>query len=98
VVTTILDKGVKPLSVRNGFLRFFTQTGQIQGQHLASHAFLSTYRAENGKIEDHYKYFLKNYALNNFTNCLVAATKINNPGIFDLLGRRSLEFINLNIA
>jgi len=31
IVTTILDKGLKPLILNNGYLSYFSATGQISG-------------------------------------------------------------------
>jgi hypothetical protein len=43
-VTTILDKGLKALSIVNGFLKCYTPAGTVQSQYLASHSYLNSYK------------------------------------------------------
>ncbi|KRX03337.1 hypothetical protein PPERSA_05695 [Pseudocohnilembus persalinus] len=97
-VFTILDKGVKPLSMINGFLKCFTPSGSIQGQYLTSHSYLADYKWEEDTKEGHYRYYLQNLCLNQYSNSLFAATQMDNLKLYDALGRKALENVELDVA
>ncbi len=97
-MVTILDRGSKPLSLVNGFLKVFTSTGTIQGQNLTSHSYLGSYKMAEDNKEGHFRYFLQNLSLNKFNNCLVASVYLDSPAIYESLGRRALAFVELDVA
>ena len=77
---------------------FLTPAGTVQGQYLASHSYLPLWKGKNDSPEGHFRYFLQNLSLNKFSNCLVAAGYLGENELFDILGRRCLEHLELDIA
>lgn len=98
ITQTILDKGVKPLSLSNGLLKFYTPAGSIQSQYLTTHSYLNNYKGREDKEEGHLRYLLQNLSLCKFNNCLKAAEVLHNAVVYDVLGKKSLEYVELDVA
>ena len=93
---TKIDKNV--LSLSGGCLYVFNQTGQVVMVGLASHAFLQNYRYDADSHEGHLRFFFQNISLKRFANCLVAAKLLEVDVIYDALGRKALENLDLEVA
>ena len=91
--STKVDKNI--LSLVGGSIYAMGQSGQIGVTVLTSHAFLSSYRYEEDSQEGHLRYFFQNISLRRFGNCLIAAKLIDVELIYDALGRKSLENLEL---
>ncbi|EAR82687.2 WD40 repeat protein (macronuclear) [Tetrahymena thermophila SB210] len=97
-VQTILDRGVKPLTLSNGLLKCFTPSGSINGQNLTSHSYLGSYKGRDDTDQGHYRFFLQNLQLHKYNNCLIAAQFLHNAVLYKELGRKALEFVDLDVA
>ena len=101
-ITTTLDKGCYPFYLSGGYLSYFIKsTKEIKGVILNSHYWLFNWR-ENGDSDDgHKKYFMQNYQLCRYWNCLKSAKLLNEKDqvdYFEKLGREALKNLNIDIA
>ncbi|EGR31945.1 WD repeat protein [Ichthyophthirius multifiliis] len=97
-VLTILERGIKPIALTNGYLKCFTANGTIAGQSLTSHSYLNNYKGAEDTEQGQYRYFLQNLQLHKYNNCLLAACILDNITLYNELGRRALEFVDLKVA
>lgn len=94
--STKVEKNI--LSLVAGSVYAIGGAGQVGMTGLASHAFLSSYRFEGDSQEGHLRYFFQNLSLKRFSNCLISAKLLDVELIYDALGRKALENLELEIA
>mmetsp|Transcript_39593 Transcript_39593/g.38130 ORF Transcript_39593/g.38130 Transcript_39593/m.38130 type:complete len:204 (+) Transcript_39593:3-614(+) len=72
-VITYVDKDLKPIILKGGFVYSHARTDGIRGQFLATHSYINSWRGDQESDEGHLRYFLQNLAIHRFTNCMDAA-------------------------
>lgn len=65
---------------------------------LTSHAFFANYSFENDSVEGHSRYFFSNLSLKRFSNCLVAAKHLKMNIYYEMLGKKSIENLDLETS
>lgn len=65
---------------------------------MASHSFLNSYKGIDDTQEGHFRYYLQNMALLRYANALIAAVNMKNVKLIDILGRKCLENMELDVA
>jgi WD repeat-containing protein 19 len=92
---TKVDKNLLTLSQGN----LFSMTGISVGYvALTSHAFLYNYTFDNDTFEGHTRFFFANLALKRFQQCLVAAKSVKSPQFYEILGRKAMEHLDLDVS
>lgn len=97
-IITLLDKDVKPLILSNGYLHCFTQMGNVQGQYLASHSYIPSWKGSEDSTEGNYRFFLQNLMLHRYSFCLESAEYLKENYLFEVLGRKCLQALEFNVA
>lgn len=72
-VITYIDKDLKPIIVKGGFVYSYARADGIRGQYLTTHSYLNSWRGENDSDEGNLRYFLQNLASHRFEECLDVA-------------------------
>jgi WD repeat-containing protein 19 len=72
-LVTFVDRDLKPLILKSGFVYSSSKQDGIRGQFLQTHTSLSQWRGPNDTEEGHLRYFLQNLALKKYDNCLESA-------------------------
>lgn len=67
---TYLDRDLKPLILKNGFVYSHAISDGITGQYLQTHSSISSWRGDQETDEGHLRYFLQSLALNKYQNCI----------------------------
>ena len=98
VCITHLDKKVRGISFSNGYLNCMAQNGSMYGQQLLTHNLQNTYKYEDETNENHYRYFLQSLMLNRFKQCLYPASKLKSDELYDVLGKKCLQTLDLETA
>lgn len=93
---TKVEKNV--LALVAGSIYFMSSGGTINLLGLSSHTFLENYKFENDSQEGHLRYFFQNLSLKRFSAALVAAKHLNYPNVYEGLGRKALENLDLDVA
>ena len=75
-----------------------TAAGQIQGQYIATHSYLPLWKGKSDSKEGNFRYFLQNLALKKFSNCLKSTEYLDEPSLYEILGRQCLEHLELDLA
>jgi hypothetical protein len=57
-VVTYLDKDLKPIILKGGFLYSHARTDGVRGQYLTTHSYQSSWRGNADSDEGHLRYFL----------------------------------------
>jgi len=57
-VITYIDKDLKPIILKGGFLFSHARTDGIRGQYLTTHHYINSWRGEHDNEEGHFRYFL----------------------------------------
>jgi hypothetical protein len=65
---------------------------------LVSHAFLNNYSFENDNLEGHTRYFFANLSLKRYPQCLIAAKFLRSNQFYEMLGRKAIENLDLDIS
>jgi WD repeat-containing protein 19 len=99
-VVTYVDRDLKPVILKNGFVYSHTKSDGIRGQYLQTHTSLNSWRAQNDSDEGHLRYFLQNLALQKYSNCIEVAKLClrHSVAFFECLGKQCLRFIELKFA
>jgi WD repeat-containing protein 19 len=96
---TMLEKGQKPLVLYKGIVFCHSESqGNIKGNFLSSHTYLSQWRGKNDTPEGHYKYFLQNLVLKRFKACYPVAERLGGIKIPEVLGKLALQNLDLEVA
>ena len=93
--STRIEKNALTLSLGN---IYFMSGNTTSYTPLTSHAFLLNYPFQDDNDEGHTRYFFANLALKRYQNCLVAAKFLRENPFFDVLGRKSMENLDLDIS
>jgi WD repeat-containing protein 19 len=90
-----VEKNVLTLSQGN----IFFMTGvTVSYLPLTSHAFLTNYSFENDNFEGHTRFFFANLSLKRFQQCLIAAKYLRAAPFYDILGKKALENLEIEIS
>lgn len=96
---TVIEKGNKPILLFNGILFCLNESqGNVKGNFLSSHTYLSQWRGRSDSPEGHYKYFLQNLILKRFQQCYLVAEKLAGVKIPEVLGNMALQNLDLEVA
>jgi len=57
-VVTFLDKDLKPIILKSGFVYSHARTDGVRGQYLTTHSYMTSWRGQNDTDEGHLRYFL----------------------------------------
>lgn len=57
-VITFLDKDLKPIILKGGFVYSHARTEGVRGQYLATHSYVNSWRGQSDSDEGHLRYFL----------------------------------------
>lgn len=96
-----LDSGCYPFYLYNGFLYYYAKnTKEIKGTFLLSHYWIYNWRDSNDTDDGHKKYFMQNYQLGRYWNCMRAISfiKTHQEEYYDCLGKESLKNLNIDVA
>lgn len=96
-----LDSGCYPFYLNNGFLYYYAKnTKEIKGTYLLSHYWIFNWRDSNDTDDGHKKYFMQNYQLGRYWNCMkaIACIKSRQEDYYDCLGKESLKNLNIDVA
>ena len=99
-VVTYIDKDLKPIILKGGFVYSYAKSDGIRGQFLTTHSYVSSWRAQNDTDEGHLRYFLQSLAAHRFNECMEVArtsTKFNQQ-FFEVIGKHCLRYVELEIA
>lgn len=77
---------------------FFMSGVAVSYLPLTSHAFFANYSFENDNLEGHTRYFFANLSLRRFQQCLVAAKFLRAAPFYDILGKKALENLEIEIS
>jgi WD repeat-containing protein 19 len=97
---TFVDRDLKPLILKGGFVYSHARSDGIRGQYLQTHSYLNSWRGPSDSDEGHLRYFLQNLALQKYSNC-VEVSKVSlkhSLAFFECLGKQCLKFIDLHYA
>lgn len=72
-VITYIDKDLKPIILKGGFVYSYARSDGIRGQYLTTHSYINSWRAQNDTDEGHLRYFLQNLAAHRFSDCMEVA-------------------------
>lgn len=72
-LVTYLDRDLKPLILKNGFVYSHAISEGITGQFLQTHSSINSWRGDQETDEGHLRYFLQCLALNKYQNCINVA-------------------------
>lgn len=72
-IVTYIDKDLKPIILKNGFVYSYARSNGIRGQYLATHSYVGQWRGQNDSDEGHLRYFLQCLASHRFGECIEAA-------------------------
>lgn len=72
-VVTYIDKDLKPIIMKNGFVYSYARSDGIRGQFLTTHSYIAQWRAQNDSDEGHLRYFLQCLSAHRFSECMEAA-------------------------
>ena len=99
-VVTQVDKDLKPIILKNGFVYSHARTEGVRGQYLSTHSTMQSWRGEHDSEESHVRYFLQNLAIHSFQNCLHAAqcSQKYSQQLYETLGKHCLKFVSLEHA
>jgi len=96
-----IDSGCYPFYLKDGFLYYYAKnTKEIKGTFLLSHYWIFNWRDSNDTDDGHKKYFMQNYQLGRYWNCLKAIAYIKNrqEDYYDCLGKETLKNLNIDVA
>ncbi len=96
-----LDTGCYPFYLNNGFLYYYAKNSkEIKGIFLLSHYWIFNWRDSSDTDDGHKKYFMQNYQLGRYWNCMKAISFIKNrqEDYYDCLGKESLKNLNIDVA
>jgi len=57
-VITYIDKDLKPIILKGGFVYSYSRSDGIRGQYLTTHSYINSWRAQSDSDEGHLRYFL----------------------------------------
>jgi hypothetical protein len=57
-VVTYIDKDLKPIILKGGFVYSYARSDGVRGQYLTTHSYVNSWRAQNDTDEGHLRYFL----------------------------------------
>jgi len=72
-VITYIDKDLKPIILKGGFVYSYARADGIRGQYLTTHSYINSWRASNDSDEGHLRYFLQNLACHRYAECMEVA-------------------------
>jgi WD repeat-containing protein 19 len=96
-----LDSGCYPFYLNNGYLSYYSKnTKEIKGNYLLSHYWIFNWRDSNDTDDGHKKYFMQNFQLGRYWNCMKAISHIKTrpEDYYDCLGKESLKKLEINVA
>lgn len=99
-VVTYIDKDLKPIILKGGFVYSYSRSDGIRGQYLTTHSYINSWRSQNDSDEGHLRYFLQNLAAHRYAECMeVARTSVKfGQNFFEIIGKHCLRFVELEIA
>lgn len=99
-VVTYIDKDLKPIILKGGFVYSYSRTDGIRGQYLTTHSYMNSWRAQNDSDEGHLRYFLQNLAAHRYADCMEVARTSHKLGqtFFEVIGKHCLRYVELDIA
>ena len=99
-LVTYLDRDLKPLILKNGFVYSHAISEGITGQFLQTHSSINSWRGEQETDEGHLRYFLQCLALNKYQNCINVAKACQKLQLqfFEVLGKHCLKNLELFYA
>ena len=99
-VVTYVDKDLKPIILKGGFLYSYARTDGIRGQYLTTHSYINNWRGLQDTDEGHLRFFLQNLAIHRYNACIeVAKTCLRYSQVFfEALGKQCLKYMELQIA
>lgn len=72
-IVTYLDRDLKPLILKGGFVFSSARSDGIRGQYLQTHSTLNSWKGSSESDEGHLRYFLQCLALQKYQNCIEVA-------------------------
>lgn len=99
-VITYIDKDLKPIILKGGFVYSYSRSDGIRGQYLTTHSYMNSWRRENDSDEGNLRYFLQNLATHRFEECLDVARMSHkfSQQFYEVIGKHCLKNVELNIA
>lgn len=101
-LTTQLDKGSYPFHLSGGYLSYFVKSSkEIKGLVLNSHYTLFAWREGNDSDDGNKRYFMQNFQLCRFWNCLKVVKYLSNKETtlyYDELGKEALNCLAIDVA
>jgi WD repeat-containing protein 19 len=97
----VFEANTIPIYLSNGYLHYYVKaTKEIKGMYLMSHYWIYNWRA-NGDTEDgHKKYFIQNFQLGRYWECIKATNYLNSKKVeyLEKLGKEALKNLNIDVA
>ena len=99
-VITYVDKDLKPIILKGGFVYSHAKTDGIRGQFLTTHSYINSWRGAQETDEGHLRYFLQCLAIQRYHSCMDAARTClrYSQVFFEALGKQCLKYIDLEAA
>jgi WD repeat-containing protein 19 len=99
-VITYIDKDLKPIILKGGFVYSYSRSDGIRGQYLTTHSYINSWRAQSDSDEGHLRYFLQNLAAHRYAECMEVARTSQKFGqnFFEIIGKNCLRYVELEIA
>jgi len=99
-VVTYIDKDLKPIILKSGFVYSHARTDGIRGQYLTTHSYMNSWRGDNDTDEGNLRYFLQNIASHRYQDCMEVArvSKKFSQQFFEVIGKQCLKYVDLKRA
>jgi WD repeat-containing protein 19 len=72
-VSIFIDKELRPIIMKSGFVYSHAKTDGVRGQYLTTHNYINSWRGAQESDEGHLRYFLQNLVIHKFQACMEAA-------------------------
>lgn len=90
-----------PFYLCNGYLFYFQRsTKEIRGSYLQSHYWIFNWRNTGDTEDGHKKYYMQNYQLGRYWNCMKAVSLMNERQTehYERLGKEALKNLNIDAS
>jgi len=97
----LFDSNTIPIYLMNGYLHYYVKTTkEIKGMYLMSHYWIYNWRANGDTDDGHKKYFVQNYQLGRYWECMKAINylSLKKEEHLEKLGKEALKNLNIDVA